>query len=96
MKSLQAKVKSLNKRLEDTVKDNEKLTEELCSTKLKLDKQMFENNTLQRLLASANKELLQARTESLVRGNASSQVSISAHFRSERLVVGLKVSDGGV
>lgn len=96
MKSLQAKVKSLDNQLQDTVKDKEKLSEELCSTKLKLEKQTFENNTLQRLLASANKELLQARTQSLVPANANSQVSISEHFRSERLIVGLKVSCRGI
>jgi hypothetical protein len=96
MKSLQAKVKNLDNQLQDTVKENEKLTEELCSAKLKLEKQTFENNTLQRLLASANKELLQARTKSLVPASANSQVSISVHSRFERLVVGLKMSYGGV
>ena len=96
MKSLQAKVKNLDNQLQDAVMENEKLNEELCSSKLKLEKQTFENNTLQRLLASANKELLQARTQPLVPASANSQVSISVHFRFERLVVGLKVSYGGV
>lgn len=96
VKSLQAKVKNLDNQLQDAVMENEKLNEELCSSKLKLEKQTFENNTLQRLLASANKELLQARTQPLVPASANSQVSISVHFRFERLVVGLKVSYGGV